>query len=1072
MGLKFKRVSILLLTFLIIFSSFVTPVYGDEPMKTNEKRIVRIGYYNIPGFQEYDEKTGVYSGYSYEYLIALAQYANWEFEFVPVEFADGVKMLENGELDLMNNVSKTDQRLNYLSYSNSSSGSNCAYLATENDNTSYAYEDFDSFNNMTVGLVKTSIYSEKFLGYCRENGFMPNIKYYDTKEEASAALGAGEIDARVITSSQNIDMHIIAKFAPEEFYFAVPKDKTSLLGELNKAMRSLKTNDPDFESRLQKKYYNNVAEDNTILTEEEKQFIKDNPVIDVVYDKDFYPLSYEDEDGNVSGTMSKIYNLISRNTGLKFNFIGCEPAGLKDYMKNGKMMVFEELPYNYVWSSDLDVNLTPPFTEVSLMDVRRNGFKDSTGVMAVVKDYYLGKLCRETYGDRYTYKEYKNTEACMEAVRKGDADVTCITSYESDAYQARLKYRSLSFSVTEGIDYSLSIGVSKSSDPCLFSIMMKALNSISADEMDTLFKETSLEAQQPNAITMLLNYPLIAAPVLIVIAFLVAGIIFFCIHYNLMKKKNQVIKEKNKQLAEAVVQADKASTAKSQFLSRMSHEIRTPMNAIVGLTEIAKNYKEDSEKIGDYLRKIGVSSKVLLNIINDVLDMSAIEGNKLKIQNSKFDLKQVLNGISTIYYPQCEAKGITFEMAIDVKNEILKGDSLRVNQILLNLVSNAYKFTEAGGTIRIYVKEISQKNKAAFIRFTVSDTGCGMTEDMKNRLFKPFEQESANTAQRHGGSGLGLSIAKNLVELMHGAVKVESEKGKGTTFTVDLPFEIVKDKTEVDREALRVLHILVVDDDEEAREYTSIVLKRIGMKFDSAESGERAMDMISGAEKEGHPYDVCLIDWKMPGMDGVELINKIRGMEKKKTKIIIVSAYDLNEVEDDARKAGADYFVTKPLFQSTIFNVLMTLSHGELKKDTAKPKEYDFTGHRVLLAEDNELNAEIATTILELVHMEADRAEDGQKVVDMFREKPEGYYDAILMDVQMPAMDGYEAAKTIRSIEIPWAKTIPIYAMTANAFTEDVAEALSSGMNGHIAKPIDTEILYSTLSEAINKENK
>ena len=522
-----------------------------------------------------------------------------------------------------------------------------------------------------------------------------------------------------------------------------------------------------------------------------------------------------------------------------------------------------------------------------------------------------------------------------------------------------------------------------------------------------------------------------------------------------------------KELAGALEAAEKATFAKSRFLARMSHEIRTPMNAIVGLTTIAKLHCGEPEKISDYLGKIETASRVLLNIINDVLDMSAIESDKIKVASAEFDMKQLLTGISTVYYPQCSVKGVRFEMVVNIENEILTGDGLRVNQILLNLVSNAFKFTPAGGAIKVMVDETARRDDTVFLRFRVSDTGCGMTADMKERLFKPFEQESGTTTREYGGSGLGLSIAKHLVDIMHGAITVESEKGVGTTFTVDLPFGSSNVSTRSISEILKTVRILTVDDDSAAREYTAIVLNRIGAAYDTASSGQQALDMINAAESEGNPYNVCLIDWKMPDMDGVEVTRRIRAMEKHRSLIIIISAYDLNEVEDEAKRAGADQFITKPLFQSTVFNVLMALTKGELKSMTAEPDNYDFTGRRVLLAEDQDLNAEIATDILSEANLETDRAGNGCEAVDIFSKAAPGTYDAILMDIQMPLLDGYGAARAIRALNRPDAKVIPIFAMTANAFIEDVAASLSAGMNGHISKPIDTRVLYSTLARAM-----
>ncbi len=505
----------------------------------------------------------------------------------------------------------------------------------------------------------------------------------------------------------------------------------------------------------------------------------------------------------------------------------------------------------------------------------------------------------------------------------------------------------------------------------------------------------------------------------------------------------------------------------------MSHEIRTPMNAIVGMTTLARSKVDQPEQTLDYLNKIEGASKVLLNIINDVLDMSAIESDKMHLANNPFNFKELINGITALYYGQCKTKEITFNVTLrDVTSVVLVGDSLRLNQILLNLLSNALKFTPRGGTIHLDIAELSVKENQGYFELTVADSGCGMDDAMLHRLFKPFEQESATTAKEYGGSGLGLSITKNLVDMMHGTIRATSQKGEGTTFTVNLPFGIGESPTLESSDKFKSIRALVVDDDEDTRDYTAIVLDRIGIEHHSAPSGEEAVKMLEDAHAQGSGYDVCFLDWKMPGMDGITLTRHIRELYDEDTIIIIVSAYDLSEVAEEAKAAGANIFVTKPLFQSTVFDVLMGLSGGKYKTISTEADTYNFTGKRVLLAEDNALNMEIATELLAMTGLKVDGVENGLEALKAFESSEVNTYDAILMDIQMPEMDGYEATTAIRKSAHPQGATIPILAMTANAFTEDVNMALGAGMNGHIAKPIDTEILYSTLSQCFKqKEN-
>ncbi len=551
-------------------------------------------------------------------------------------------------------------------------------------------------------------------------------------------------------------------------------------------------------------------------------------------------------------------------------------------------------------------------------------------------------------------------------------------------------------------------------------------------------------------------------------AFAVAGVIIWIISILLIlyyrgKKNREILELKNQQLSVAIEQANVASVAKSQFLSRISHEIRTPLNAIMGISLLARDDMKDSEKLGTDLDKIDYSSKVLLNIINDVLDMSSIENNHMHIAHVPFDFKEVISSLASTYYALCHDKHVDFEVVVvDVTDEVLIGDAMRLTQILNNLLSNAFKFTEPEGQIKMIIKMESKTKDQSVIRFTVQDTGVGIDQDMKNRLFQPFEQASPETALKHGGSGLGLSIVKNLTELMQGNVSVEGELGKGTAFSVILPFDKAK-QTKRSSRYLSKYHVLVVDDDHDTLAYLHTLLKRMKITHDVTDSSIQALKIIKDAQGQSHPYDLCLIDWKMPDMDGLKLTRKIREF-KNSSQIIIISAYNLNEIEDEAKAAGADMFITKPIFQSTLFNTLRGLTGMPIITPTASFNDYDFSGHRVLLAEDNEINCEVAKALLEKTKLTVDIARDGQQVVEMFTSSLPGTYDVILMDIQMPFMNGYEATKKIRESAHEQAKTIPVVAMTANAFNEDIEKAMECGMNGHVAKPINTRQLYETIA--------
>jgi signal transduction histidine kinase/CheY-like chemotaxis protein/ABC-type amino acid transport substrate-binding protein len=533
-----------------------------------------------------------------------------------------------------------------------------------------------------------------------------------------------------------------------------------------------------------------------------------------------------------------------------------------------------------------------------------------------------------------------------------------------------------------------------------------------------------------------------------------------CMMYLLNIQKTKAEEEQQKEvLRRAVAREENANAAKSDFLAHMSHEIRTPLNAIAGLTVIARNSEGDAQKVEECLGKIQASSHVLLNLVNDVLDMSAIEGNRLKIASEPFLLRDLLSAIAGIYEPQCRQKGIRFRLdSAGIRHENLRGDSLRINQILMNLVSNAYKFTDAG-EIQVLAEEISDEGDTAFFRFTVRDTGSGMTSEMLSRIFRPFEQESADTAKKYGGSGLGLSIVKSLTEMMHGTISVQSEKGAGTTFEVNLPVEIDFAAEGEGTEELENFSAFVLAGEEESDTAKILDCLKIQYAF-STSPADAARRMRTGLQ-----CDACFVDWEAVAPQEQGAVSAIRQTAPKERMAIVAVTSDPAKNREAALAAGADYLLEKPLAQAAVFHLLLDVIRRRPPTAAAARRNYWFPGLRVLLAEDNAVNSEIATELLKMVGAETVLAKNGAEALDKFTQAASRTYDVVLMDVQMPVMNGLEAARAIRSSGHPDAKRIPIYAMTANAFAEDVTASLNAGMNGHIAKPIDTGILYATLEK-------
>ena len=537
--------------------------------------------------------------------------------------------------------------------------------------------------------------------------------------------------------------------------------------------------------------------------------------------------------------------------------------------------------------------------------------------------------------------------------------------------------------------------------------------------------------------------------------------------------RQQLREVENARAAAEVAQkeAEHANRAKSEFLSNMSHDIRTPMNAIVGMTAIATANIDDTQQVKHCLKKITLSSKHLLGLINDVLDMSKIESGKMTLNPDQVSLREVVDGIVSICQPQVRAKRQHFDVFIhDISTENVICDSVRLNQVLINLLSNAIKFTPEGGEIHMALYEEPSPRGDSYVRIhvQVKDTGIGMSEEFQKHIFDSFAREDSARVHRTEGTGLGMAITKFIVvDAMGGTIDVNSRQGEGTEFNVTLDLE----KAEVMEEDMVLPNwdMLVVDDDRQLCESTASALRSIGVNAEWTLDGESAVEMVVKRRHRGDDYEIILLDWKLPGMDGIATARRIRQELGDAVPILLISAYDWGEIEHEARAAGITGFISKPLFRSTLFNSLRQFAGIEAAPEAPKvaaDKNRDLTGKRILLAEDNELNWEIASELLSAEGLELEWAENGEICVKKFQQSPAGFYDAILMDIRMPIMGGYEATQVIRTLERP-DRDLPIIAMTADAFAEDVRRSLECGMNAHVAKPIDVQEVMRLLEKYI-----
>ncbi len=519
----------------------------------------------------------------------------------------------------------------------------------------------------------------------------------------------------------------------------------------------------------------------------------------------------------------------------------------------------------------------------------------------------------------------------------------------------------------------------------------------------------------------------------------------------------------NKRFQTAAREAESASKAKTDFLSTMSHDIRTPMNAIIGLTTIVEKNLGDVESTRENLRKISLASNHLLTLINDILDISKVESGKLKLSPMTFSVVESVENLVNISQPMIKEKNIDFSFHINrMEKEYLYTDQLRLNQIYINILSNAIKYTEPGGRVTVDMREEKSAVPGCIrLSYVVSDTGIGMSPEFMATMYQPFSRQIDSRVNSIQGTGLGLAITKQMVDLLGGTIDCQSEQGKGTTFTVVL--DIPTADRQRDDMMLDPIDVLIADDDEILLETAADTLESLGASVEKAQSGLEALGMVRHRHLSGRDYGVVIVDWKMSGVDGIETIRRIRTEVNENIPILLISAYDWSDIEDRAKAAGANGFVSKPLFRSTLYDKINELIGKESVSQEPEDDYSDLQGLHILVAEDNDINWEIISAMLSMFGITADRAENGRLCVERMRTAAEGSYALIFMDIQMPEMNGLDATRAIRSLEDPWAASIPIVAMTADAFSENVTECLDAGMNGHIAKPVDIKLVIKEI---------
>ncbi len=919
---------------------------GNNAKTATEARTVRIGYVGYEGFLMPDSN-GDFVGYCAEFLDEIAIYTGWEYEFFYGSLEDHMEKLKKGELDFLMQVQKTPERESQFLFSEYIVGTESNLVYVRNDEKRYYYSDYDFYDGMRIACMEES-YQEAWLEeFARKKGFVYEAHVKGTPAECFSALDCGMVDAVAIGSNFYSDNYkIVSRFGSSCFYAMTSPENAGLMEELDDTMELIYALKPDFQQDLAERYYGNTNENGVVFTREETAYISEEQEITLAFLPNRKPYSYLNENKEISGIFVDIMKHIEKESGLQFNYV-LMPAGIPPFEyinKNPDHLVVGVSSQNPQFKNS-DYILSENFYADNVAIVSKSdaeydmNAEAGTYKLAVSKSFQaLQSYVRENYPE-FEIVLAKDTEDGLEMIRNGKADFMAQDCSVLASFLQRPVYEDFSIlpSFFMGVKMA-AVGQNIEQHALCIEIIDKCLTTISEHELaQYVMNHTLLNTYKITWTDLLYKF---RYPFLIIAFLLMLVFIMVAISMTIRKKNYIAIQNKNIELGKAVAQANNANKAKSTFLARMSHEIRTPLNSIIGIIVICKNHINEPEKIKESLNKMENAAKILLGIINDILDMAAIESNKLEIESALFSVKELIHAVEDIYFEQCRSKGIRFEVKMEnVRETELLGDILRLKQIFLNLVSNAYKFTPAGGSITLCAKEVSEHDGMAYYQFSVTDSGEGMSENMQKRLFQPFEQESAGTAKNHGGSGLGLSITKNLVELMSGSIFCKSQKNVGTSFIISLPFIIPE------------------------------------------------------------------------------------------------------------------------VSQKTIDETIETT-----------PEEYDFQGRKVLVVDDTEINADILKELLEIVNMRADWAEHGRMALEMFEKSAVGEYTAIFMDVQMPVMNGYEATRAIRVSAHEEAKTIPIYAMTANTFKEDINEAFQAGMDGHLEKPIDIDLIYSILQKIIAKK--
>ena len=1061
---------------LLLLLSAVLPVKAAA--ETASAKVVRVGSFEDT-FNYVNEK-GARKGYGYELLETLSGYTGWQFEYVTCDWSDCFEKLKNGEIDIIGGISYTEDRTQEMLFSDEPMGVEKYYLYADLSRADISASDFKTLNGKKIGVLMGTEPEVMLAEWEEKYGLKTEHVNISNNEDVKQKLANHEIDCFVSLEESfwaERGISTITRVGESGIYYAINKNRPDIKEELDDAMRALDEAVPFYTADLYKRYFS--MDYTPILTGEEKAWLRKHGAIRMGFlASDSGVSTFDPATGEFTGVITDYIQFAADclgNQELEFQLVGYDSKEAElDALKSGEIDMIFHCDQNPNLAEEYHFACTNTTWTSNLMAVTNKQHFNENNVnrIAVPQNKLSLKKYLAFYYPQWEIVDCDTQEDAARLVKDGQAD--CFVTGISSENKYSKKYSFYSVPLVNPVRSCFAVN---SGNRSLLSILNKTIKAMPVNMLagalamykSSARKVTLSDFIKDNFFKVMLISSIAVAVVLLTILMLLQKARKA---EAAARKAASDTQELNAKLQVAVEKAESANRAKSTFLSNMSHDIRTPMNAIIGFTTLALSNIDDTERVKDYLGKTLASSNHLLSLINDVLDMSRIESGKIHLEEVEVNLSDVLHDLKTIVSGQIYAKQLELYMDVmDVTDEDVYCDKTRLNQILLNLLSNAIKFTPAGGTVSVRVRQLAGKvHGCGQYEFRIKDNGIGMSPEFAQKIFEPFERERTSTVSGIQGTGLGMAITKNIVDMMGGTIEVQTAQGKGTEFTVCVPMRAQTEQRPVEKiTELEGLKALVVDDDFNTCDSVTKMLVKVGMRAEWTLSGKEAVLRARQSIEMSDAYHAYIIDWRLPDMNGIEVTRQIRSLHDD-TPIIILTAYDWSDIEVEAKAAGVTAFCAKPMFMSDLRETLMS-ALGQKPADAVQrllpEKNADFKGKHILLVEDNELNREIAQEILREYGFLVDSAENGAVAVEKVSTAAPGSYDLVLMDVQMPIMDGYTATRKIRALDDPARAKLPILAMTANAFDEDRRNALESGMNGFLSKPIVIDDLVQELHKIL-----